>query len=857
MLSNRRLLSVICVSLLALGITSGTSRASVEMCGAHWGFSLKTMTDCDNIAALTPGNDTRVNLLLLLSDRHHSSMESTAPVVSPILEWRDFRDRFSAATKTDPAGFAAGEGSRCRSDEAGAAAFGAAVNGASNVSAEERASLVAARAGLKPKCSGESVSSEIVDNAVRTTTSKAGKAYAVYLRGVDAFYGGRFDAATADFESLKGSADAWIADTADYMAARTLVNALQVNAFDEYGTFKGTSSIDQHAASGTEARLTAYLQRHPEGRYRSSAAGLLRRVAWLAGWNDKLAEQYSALLAKPPSTRGIGDMALAEEIDSKLLPSLTPQMTRDPLLLAVIDLKAMRKSDKADAKSGRPDLEAQRDAFASAMPLFEFVTAASAFYGDGATAPVLKGLPDDTRRRDGDHLWFSRQFLRGQALEAAGDRNARGFWRELHPGATRPLDRLAVELALALNEERHGGVDRVFAANSLVTDPAMRAILLEHVAGPALLRAQAHDADVPSRERKVALFTLLYKQLTRAQYAEFLSDLRDVPADAAFTGSIAPAPEDVQDPPLGIFAKGPSVGDIACPALTTTVANLARNPEAIRDRLCLAEFVRVNEMDQSALDIAPADSELGSAPSTYPGTPYARAATYKSIIANNAASADDRAFAFYRAVRCYEPTGINGCGGADVPKAERKAWYNTLRREYPAPDGPRPFATGGSRVRRELACLVLALALQSRHRPVPDRRCAGLPVVLALGRRSAASRAGHRRAHLHPAGRGRGRFAASSGVPPVVHPERAPGRRVARHPHRDARLASGHLRPTRLRQITRWREAGNRVVGIQIDFDARTRHLAGYAAFPQRPAAASAARLQARHHRPARLEREW
>lgn len=34
-----------------------------------------------------------------------------------------------------------------------------------------------------------------------------------------------------------------------------------------------------------------------------------------------------------------------------------------------------------------------------------------------------------------------------------------------------------------------------------------------------------------------------------------------------------------------------------------------------------------------------------------------------------------------------------------------------------------------------------------------------------------------------------------------------------------------------VRQITRWREAGNRVVGIQIDFDARTRHLAGYAAF--------------------------
>jgi len=34
-----------------------------------------------------------------------------------------------------------------------------------------------------------------------------------------------------------------------------------------------------------------------------------------------------------------------------------------------------------------------------------------------------------------------------------------------------------------------------------------------------------------------------------------------------------------------------------------------------------------------------------------------------------------------------------------------------------------------------------------------------------------------------------------------------------------------------LTQLDRWRRAGNRVVGIQIDFDARTRHLEGYAAF--------------------------
>lgn len=34
-----------------------------------------------------------------------------------------------------------------------------------------------------------------------------------------------------------------------------------------------------------------------------------------------------------------------------------------------------------------------------------------------------------------------------------------------------------------------------------------------------------------------------------------------------------------------------------------------------------------------------------------------------------------------------------------------------------------------------------------------------------------------------------------------------------------------------LAQLARWRAAGNKVVGVQIDFDARTRHLENYAAF--------------------------
>ena len=37
--------------------------------------------------------------------------------------------------------------------------------------------------------------------------------------------------------------------------------------------------------------------------------------------------------------------------------------------------------------------------------------------------------------------------------------------------------------------------------------------------------------------------------------------------------------------------------------------------------------------------------------------------------------------------------------------------------------------------------------------------------------------------------------------------------------------------PQLTRELARWRAAGNRVAGLQVDFDARTRHLAEYAAF--------------------------
>jgi hypothetical protein len=54
------------------------------------------------------------------------------------------------------------------------------------------------------------------------------------------------------------------------------------------------------------------------------------------------------------------------------------------------------------------------------------------------------------------------------------------------------------------------------------------------------------------------------------------------------------------------------------------------------------------------------------------------------LIADPATPAKDKAYALFRAVNCYRPTGSNECGGRDVDVAQRKAWFNTLKSHYGA-----------------------------------------------------------------------------------------------------------------------------------------------------------------------------
>jgi hypothetical protein len=646
-----------------------------------------------NAAMLTPGNDTRVNLLLLLADRRGVPVRDPAAAADepPLVLFGWGAMSYAVAPPSDPDPGEWREPSRCQSQPGGAAAFLAALEASSKLPQAEKRRLAAARESFVPDCSGAGSPPPDVGAA-----SPAGKAFEAYLEAAADFYSGRFEEGRRAFAALADAPDPWLRETALYMVARTELNRAQQASFDEYGSLAEPAGRDLAAIGAAGAAFEAYLKAYPKGRYASSARGLTRRVAWLAGNGAALAAAFDRQLADSRPFDGAPNApALTEEIDLKLLDSPGAAAVRNPVLLAVADLQRMRCVDDPETPAqdcarrlGAEELERQAPLFARDQALFGYLRAAHAFFVLRQPREVLALIPDSARQRRFSYVEFSRQMLRGLALDAVADRNARGFWLSLFDGAVQPYQREALELALALHEERSGGVDRVFAPDSRVRHPLLRQLLLEHVAGPDLLRRQARDRQAPRQEREAAAYVLLAKELRHGLFREFVDDSGLVPADApeiSYYSSVRYEARYDREARAPLFLFGPKarVGETGCPALIATVRQLAAAPGTIAARLCLAEYFRTNGFDDFELDDPVPGHGLGASRSQFPGPAYQRLEVYKSVIADPAASGEERALALNRAVRCYAPTGNNTCGGIEVPLAQRRAWFARLKREHP------------------------------------------------------------------------------------------------------------------------------------------------------------------------------
>ena len=658
---------------------------------------------------LSPGNDTRINLQFLMMDVHPWKLAAERPPEEQTFQQESALDASMATQFSMPdlisafeppggksAFLAEGEreATRCMSFEGGAKDFLAAVQAETALSNAEKAALVDARNRMAPTCDREAASHAASDPLAGVDhPSPVARDFASYLAGAKSFYDGDFDAAIAGFKTAGQSPDAWLKEAATYMVARAMLNKAQAGAFERLNGVREPKVADAASVDALESALKAYLDAYPDGRYRASARGLLRRAYWLAGDKERLGGEYSWLMRHVGSRDvNVNGEDLVREVDAKYLDAEGNGLnSRDPILLAVEDLRRMRgPDDQGSSKGSKPTfpaavLDAQAPRFSGDDALFGFLKAARAYYADGDTRAALEMLgPEPSEAPSPPYVGFSREMLRGQALMAEGrNADAIAHWRQMLPWAAQPWQREAVELGLAMTWERAGTVNKAFLPETRVESSRVRMILLRYVAGPILLRMSVADPAAQPDEKAMARFALLYKEATRGLYSGFLKDFSsaDIPegnkGDKMFT--------DLTD--LSVFHWEGKTEPYRCPDLRSVVTELAGNPKSSHGQLCLGDFVRMKQLD-GIEDARPSPGELGGGKSIFPGGVYSRGETYKKLIADPATPDGDRAYALFRAVNCYAPARTNTCGGEEVSPSQRKAWHDELKSRY----GSTPWA---------------------------------------------------------------------------------------------------------------------------------------------------------------------
>lgn len=652
-----------------------------------WTLDHRDYSDKNGMPFLSPGNDTRINLQLLMRSPADGKARVPKDVEpdgeGPLFSIRTFEAAYEDETANRP--WSSGDdGTRCQSQAGGQAAFGAAVAAAAGLTEAERSALLEARAKLLPLCDKGAPTIAPALRAALVQPSEAALGFVTYLAGAEAFYLGAFDEAATAFSALAGAPDPWLRETARYMAGRTLLNKAQVGVFDTFDMVGRPKVSDASLLVRAEAAFKDYLAAYPSGLYAPSARGLLRRLQWLGGDTARLAASYHALIAAGRDGRdgrdGLAAADLAHEADAKLLNGVDDpaQLMGSPLLLAVLDLRRMRAQPQDKTSFPASALDAQAAAFAGQPALFGYLKAARAYYVDKDHQAALATLgPDSSDPALPSPVAFSREVLRGQALLAAGPTEATAaHWRGLLPRATEPWQKEAVELGLAIAWERLGTINRAFLPETRIDSERIRSILLRQVAGPILLRMAMADPKSSVDEQDLARDVLLFKEATRGQYANFLRDYN--PADLAREGM-------TRSKAYLWDGKGDAY---ACPELKSVVAGLAANPRSPSARLCLADFVRLAGFDGRE-DDRPPPNELGGSKPIFPGEPYSRLEVYRSLIADKATPAREQAYALFRAINCYAPTGRNQCGGPGVPKSQREAWFRTLKTRYGSTDWAR------------------------------------------------------------------------------------------------------------------------------------------------------------------------
>jgi len=698
--------TTLAISVSALLASAAPAFASFDMEDCKWSDE-HCLLKGDPV--LTPGNDSRDNLLRLLSE----AKSFTLPVQSIPAditrsrdvyfayhpEWDDLEDPAPAAVdkpaEESPLNkqWAAlqlepvethqdGEQeNRFVSNNAGSLSqFFAALLADDSLTAEQRHALAQARLGLYAGASDEQISASLAT----LPADSAALLYKTYLTGAARFYAGDYEGADRAFVPLIDSDRPWLAETAHYMLMRTALNKSSQNSMGEYGDFT-IDRIDRPAAEQAQKAAQAYLQRWPEGRYADSTRGMLRRINWyLQAWPQLagLYEQQFQQAADAGALRGLVieyDNVYGMQFNGRAVREAFPDA---PLISYIELLRALRLNSDEKPTLTQDDLNASKPAFEQRGKLALWRNLQlNLWQATDNNAAILQAVKPAEQLPPHDILAFSEQVLYGEALMAQKQwPAARDFWLKLLKLSQDAEQQQYVQAKLAATLIFSGDTEAIFAADSAITNLRFRSRVLKTVVSPERLRQQASQGP-NNEERTIALHTLLVRDLTENRFSDWLKDRKL--ASAITHPVLGKAFDDVNLSAFDWNGDAAETGYV-CRSLNETVHVLSQNANDAHALNCLGEFFRTSNTHVDLWKDSAGNDVLEMA--IHRKAPYGqfdRQAYYQQVIAAPKAEPEDKSYALYRAIMCYAPSGMNECGGADVDKAQRKSWFSQLKTQYP------------------------------------------------------------------------------------------------------------------------------------------------------------------------------
>ncbi|MCE9981602.1 hypothetical protein LZ656_04270 [Leclercia adecarboxylata] len=698
--------TTLAISVSALLASTAPAFASFDMEDCKWSDE-HCLLKGDPV--LTPGNDSRDNLLRLLSE----AKSFTLPVQSIPAditrsrdvyfayhpEWDDLEDPAPAAVdkpaeesplnkqwaalqlepvETDQDGE---QENRFVSNNAGSLSqFFAALLADDSLTAEQRHALAQARLGLYAGASDEQISASLAT----LPADSAALLYKTYLTGAARFYAGDYEGADRAFAPLIDSDRPWLAETAHYMLMRTALNKSSQNSMGEYGDFT-IDRIDRPAAEQAQKAAQAYLQRWPEGRYADSTRGMLRRINWyLQAWPQLagLYEQQFQQAADAGALRGLVieyDNVYGMQFNGRAVREAFPDA---PLISYIELLRALRLNSDEKPTLTQDDLNSSKPAFEQRGKLALWRNLQlNLWQATDNNAAILQAVKPAEQLPPHDILAFSEQVLYGEALMAQKQwPAARDFWLKLLKLSQDAEQQQYVQAKLAATLVFSGDTEAIFAADSAITNLRFRSRVLKTVVSPERLRQQASQGP-NNEERTIALHTLLVRDLTENRFSDWLKDRKL--ASAITHPVLGKAFDDVNLSAFDWNGDAAETGYV-CRSLNETVHVLSQNANDAHALNCLGEFFRTSNTHVDLWKDSAGNDVLEMA--IHRKTPYGqfdRQAYYQQVIASPKAEPEDKSYALYRAIMCYAPSGMNECGGADVDKAQRKSWFSQLKTQYP------------------------------------------------------------------------------------------------------------------------------------------------------------------------------